>query len=310
MSDRYEDAECRAEETEPTRPSEQTPPAGTMPEMGQVTPGLARIEAAFAAARGEGRAAFMPYFPLGYPDYSTSRDVIVGIAKAGADLIELGLPFSDPLADGPTIQYATQIALENGMTLARCLDLTDEIRARGVSQPLMLMGYYNPILAYGPERFIADAAAAGADGFIIPDLPPEEAAVMEAACAAHGLALVYLLAPTSTPERTVTVAARTSGFLYLVSLAGVTGARAALPSDLGAFVERVRAHVSCPLAVGFGISTPEQARAVGQIADGVIVGSALINVVRDATNPAQAASDFVRGLRECLVEIISRQNTV
>ena len=252
--------------------------------------GLDRISAAFAAARAEGRAALMPYFTLGYPDADTSEAVIRAIAAAGADLIELGVPFSDPLADGPTIQRSTQVALEQGMTVARCLALTSRLREAGVTQALPLMGYVNPIIAYGAARFVADAAAAGADGLIIPDLPPEEAAAggageIEAACAAHGLALVYLAAPTSTDERLAMLAARTTGFLYLVSVAGVTGVRDGLPPDLAAFVGRARAVARTPIAVGFGIATPAQARAVGQLADGVIVGSALINAVTGAADP-------------------------
>jgi len=262
--------------------------------------GLEHIAATFAAAQAEGRAALMPYFTLGYPDPATSLDVVEAIAQAGADLIELGVPFSDPLADGPTIQRSTQAALEQGMNIARCLEMAAQLRARGVTQPLMLMGYVNPILAFGAERFVVEAAAAGADGFIVPDLPPEEAAEMEAACREHGRALVYLLAPTSPPERVAQLAARTSGFLYLVSLAGVTGARAALPPDLEIFVKRVREVAHTPLAVGFGISTPEQARAVGCVADGVIDGSALISAAGQAADPPRAASAFVRGLREAL----------
>ena len=267
--------------------------------------GLVRIADAFAAAHAEGHAALMPYFTLGYPDADTSEAVICAIATAGADLIELGVPFSDPLADGPTIQRSTQVALEGGMTVARCLALTSRLREAGVSQALLLMGYVNPIIAYGVARFVADAAAAGADGLIIPDLPPEEAAAggageIEAACAAHGLALVYLAAPTSTDERLATLAARTTGFLYLVSVAGVTGARDGLPPDLAAFVGRARAVARTPIAVGFGIATPAQARAVGQLADGVIVGSALINAVTGAANPAGAASAFVSELRVAL----------
>ncbi len=262
--------------------------------------GVAHITAAFAAARQAGRAALMPYFTLGYPDPETSLDVIEAVAHAGADLIELGVPFSDPLADGPTIQRSTQVALERGVNVARCLEMVAALRARGVEQPLLLMGYYNPMLAYGIERFVEGATATGADGFIVPDLPPEEAGALEAACRAHGRALVYLLAPTSTPERVALAAARTSGFLYLVSLTGVTGARDSLPPDLAAFVARVRAAAHTPLAVGFGISTPTQARAVGGLADGVIVGSALISTVERAGNPAQAAADFVAGLRRAL----------
>lgn len=263
--------------------------------------GLEHIAAAFATARAEGRAALMPYFTLGFPDPTTSLTVIEAVAHAGADLIELGIPFSDPLADGPTIQHSTQVALERGMNVTRALEMAAQLRACGVSQPLMLMGYVNPILAYGVERFVAQAAAAGADGLIVPDLPPEEADEIEAACRAHGRALVYLAAPTSTPERLALLAARTTGFLYLVSLTGVTGARAKLPPDLEGFIRRARAATRTPLAVGFGISTPEQAHAVGDLADGVIVGSALINAVAQAADPVQAAGEFVRRLHQALV---------
>jgi tryptophan synthase alpha chain len=260
---------------------------------------LDRITNAFAVARAAGRAALMPYYTLGYPDGPTSEAVIRAISAAGADLIELGVPFSDPLADGPTIQHSTQIALEGGMTVAGCLALTARLRAGGVSQPLFLMGYVNPILAYGSARFVADVAAAGADGLIIPDLPPEEAGEIETACAAHRLALVYLAAPTSTDERLKTLAERTTGFLYLVSVAGVTGVRDGLPPDLAAFVSRARAVARTPVAVGFGIATPAQARAVGQLADGVIVGSALVSAVAGA-EPHAATRSFVAGLRTAL----------
>lgn len=263
------------------------------------TGGRARIAAAFEAVRRQQRAALMPYFTLGYPDRQTSLEIVTSISQAGADLIELGVPFSDPLADGPTIQRSTQVALEAGTNLASCLEIVAELRRIGVVQPLILMGYFNPILAYGLERFTAQAAEVGADGFIIPDLPPEEAGEMEAACQAQGLALVYLVAPTSTPERLALAARRTSGFLYLVSLTGVTGARASLPPDLQIFVERVReqARPDLPLAVGFGISTPEQAAAVGGLVEGVIVGSALIEAVSGVRDPAAAAARFIQDLR-------------
>ncbi len=260
--------------------------------------GSVRIEAAFAAAQNAGRAALMPYWTLGYPNPSASVDVVVAIAEAGADLIELGVPFSDPLADGPTIQRSTQVALERGASVGRCLEMVAAVRARGVRCPLTLMGYVNPILAFGVERFVARAAEAGADGFIVPDLPPEEAGEMEAVCRAYGRALVYLVAPTSSPERAALLAERTTGFLYLVSVAGVTGARATLPVHLAEFVRRVRAVAHTPLAVGFGISTPAQVRAVGALADGVIVGSALINAVDGQADPAGAAAGFVRRLLE------------
>ena len=186
------------------------------------------------------------------------------------------------------------------MTLARGLALTSRLRAAGVTQPLLLMGYVNPILAYGVSRYVADAEAAGADGFIVPDLPPEEAGELEAACRAHSLALIFLLAPTSTLERIAAVVSHATGFVYLVSLAGVTGARDQLPPDLAAFVDRVRRATVLPLAVGFGIATPEHAAAVGALADGVIVGSALIKAVGAAVDPAAAAGHFVRALSEAL----------
>ncbi len=262
--------------------------------------GIEHIAATFEGTHARGRAALMPYFTLGFPDPAASLDILEAISASGADILELGVPFSDPLADGPTIQRSTQIALEHGTTARRCLEMVSALRRRGVAQPLFLMSYTNPILAYGVRRFVADACAAGGDGFILPDQPPEEAAEMEAACREVGLALVYLLAPTSTQERIARVAARTTGFLYLVSLTGVTGAREGLPPDLEAFVGRVRAQALTPLAVGFGISTPEQARRVGKLADGVIVGSALIQATMQAEEPVKAAGEFVRRLREAL----------
>jgi tryptophan synthase alpha chain len=263
--------------------------------------GLARIQNAFAAAHAEGRAALMPYYTLGYPDLPTSERVIRAIADAGADLIELGVPFSDPLADGPTIQHSTQTALEAGATVGRCFEITTRLRAGGVTQPLLLMGYYNPILAYGLNRFIVDAASAGVDGFIVPDLPVEEAGDLEAGARAAERALVFIIAPTSPVERIAGIAAHSTGFTYLVSLTGVTGARSALPTGIANFIGSVRAVAHTPLAVGFGISTPEQARAVAQVADGVIVGSALINAVRAGRDPEADAAAFVAGLRAALV---------
>jgi tryptophan synthase alpha chain len=258
--------------------------------------GLEHISQAFVTARAAGRAALMPYYTLGYPTPEGSLAVVEAIARSGADLIELGLPFSDPLADGPTIQHSTQVALEQGMTIARCLEMVASLRRRGVAQPLLLMGYFNPILAYGVERFVGDAASAGSAGLITPDLPPEEAASLAAACQATGLANVFLLAPTSTPERIAVVTRHATGFVYLVSVAGVTGARHTLPPDLQDFIQRVRAVTDKPLAVGFGISTPEQVRAVGQFADGVIVGSAVISAARQNGDPAGAVSTFIQSL--------------
>jgi len=240
------------------------------------------------------RPAFMPYFTLGYPDYATSLDIIQACAEAGADMMELGIPFSDPLADGPTIQHSTHVALQGGMTVARSLQAVRDLRARGLQIPFLLMGYLNPLLAYGLENFVADAAAAGADGCIIPDLPPEEAEELLGLCRAQGLSLVFLLAPNSPDERVQRVAQASDGFIYLVSVTGVTGARADLPPHLAEFIQRVRAHTDKPLAVGFGIATPDQAAAVGRMADGVIVGSALIKAVQRADDPVAAAAEFVR----------------
>jgi tryptophan synthase alpha chain len=242
----------------------------------------------------------MPYFTLGFPTQSASLQIVSAIAQAGADLIELGIPFSDPLADGPTIQHSTQVALAHGMSVRHCLEIVAQLRLSGVSQPLLLMGYYNPILSYGVGRFVEDAAQAGADGLIIPDLPPEEAGELENHCRAQQLALVFLVAPTSTPERLALVAAHSTGFLYLVSLTGVTGARDRLSSGLEAFIGRVRKVTSLPLAIGFGISTPLQAGQAGRLADGVIVGSALIQAAGQSDHPVEAAGAFVEGFKEAI----------
>ena len=239
----------------------------------------------------------MPYFPLGFPDAETSLDVIAAMATAGADAFEIGLSFSDPLADGPVIQRATQIALENGTTIAQCLEMVARLRTRGVRQPFLLMGYYNPIFAYGLDRFVTDAALAGADGFIVPDLPPEEAGDLDRLCRDRELDLIYFLAPTSTSERIAMVAREARGFIYLVSLTGVTGARAELADGLAEFMGRVRTITSMPLAVGFGVSTPDQAAQVSRLADGVIVGSALVRVVDQAVDKPAAAAQFVATLK-------------
>lgn len=262
--------------------------------------GLEHISTAFDVARREGRPALMPYFTLGFPTQGASVQIVSAIARAGADLIELGVPFSDPLADGPTIQHSTQVALEGGMSVPRCLAIVAQLRLNGISQPLLLMGYYNPILSYGIGRFVTEAAQAGADGLIVPDLPPEEAGDLEKHCRASQLALVFLVAPTSTSERLALVAAHSTGFLYLVSLTGVTGARDQVSSGLEEFIARVRRVTSLPLAVGFGISTPGQASQVGRLAEGVIVGSALIHAVGESREPVDTAKAFVEGFKEAM----------
>ncbi|MEJ2562934.1 MAG: tryptophan synthase subunit alpha [Anaerolineales bacterium] len=218
------------------------------------------IAAAFADAHP--RACLMPYFTLGFPTACQSLDIIEAIAGAGADRLEL--------------------------------------RSRGVDQPILFMGYMNPILAFGVERFVREAKESGVDGFIVPDLPSEEASEIESLAEEQGLAYVHMLAPTSTEARVKDAAERSKGFLYLVSLTGTTGARSSLPQDLDAFIQRVRQYTSTPLALGFGISTPDQARTVGTLVDGVIVGSAIIDAARNASDAPKAAADLVRSLREAL----------
>jgi tryptophan synthase alpha chain len=238
----------------------------------------------------------MPYFPLGYPDLETSIDVIEALAKNGADLIEVGLSFSDPLADGPLIQQATQMALEKGITVKKSLDAIKKIRNRGVDIPLVLMGYYNPMLAYGLEKFVRDAMAAGADGFIIPDLPVEEADEFTSATAgtehAFSLPLIQMLAPTTPNERMERIARTAKGFIYLVSVTGVTGERKSISEGLGDLIARVREHTLLPVCVGFGIGTPQQAKEVGRMADGVIVGTACVRVIGSSETPVETAKEF------------------
>jgi tryptophan synthase alpha chain len=281
-----------------------------------------RIETAF-----KNKPIFMPYFPLGYPDLETSISVIQALAKNGADLIEVGLSFSDPLADGPVIQRATQIALEKGITVRKSLEAVKELRGRGVDIPLILMGYYNPMLAYGLEKFVRDAVDSGADGFIIPDLPMEEAEEFTSALsgatrmgseveaqvydanrpstalrsAQDGeIPLIPMLAPTSSPERMEMIARNAKGFIYLVSVTGVTGERKSISDGLGDLIDRVREHTSAPVCVGFGIGTPEQATEVGMMADGVIVGTACVKAIGGSEKPVETARQFAARFRSAL----------
>jgi tryptophan synthase alpha chain len=258
-----------------------------------------RIETAF-----KNKPIFMPYFPLGYPDLETSIDVIEALAKNGADLIEIGLSFSDPLADGPVIQQATQIALEKGITVRKSLHAVKELRRRGVGIPLILMGYYNPMLAYGLEKFVCDAVDAGADGFIVPDLPVEEAEELISAMTGTdhdpSLPLIQMLAPTTPNERMEMIARNAHGFIYLVSVTGVTGERKSISVGLGDLISRVREHTSVPVCVGFGIGTPEQASEVGKMADGVIVGTACVRAIGGSENPVETAGGFAKSFHMSL----------
>jgi tryptophan synthase alpha chain len=258
--------------------------------------GLDAINRMFEQAKAAGRAAFLPYFPIGYPTYDESLKAIEGMAAAGVDGFEIGVPFSDPLADGPTIQAATQIALENGTTVRDCLRAMRELRARGVKQPTLLMGYLNPILAYGVEEFVCDAKAAGADGFIVPDLPPEEAALIANLCEREGMALIFFLAPTSNDQRIDLVSRQARGFIYCVSFTGVTGTQS-VPADVRDFINRVRARTNQRLVMGFGISTPDQARMMNEFMDGFIVGSALVKAGKGG---AQPVLELAASLRDAL----------
>lgn len=242
------------------------------------SPRPSRISAAFAKCKAEGRAAFMPYLTAGYPSLALSEKLIPAIAAGGADMIEIGVPFSDPLADGTTIQAASQKALDQGTTLQDCFELARKARElHGVEIPLLLMGYANPFYQYGLERLAQTAAEIGIDGFIIPDLPADESEEFAEPLRRHGRDLIFLLAPTSTEARIRDTAARASGFIYCVSLTGVTGARDSLARDLPEYMERVRRHTDLPLALGFGISNPDHVRAASALADGVAIGAAIIN---------------------------------
>ncbi len=259
---------------------------------------MSRIAAAFARARAEGRIAFMPFLTVGYPDFETSIRLVRAMVEAGADAIELGVPFSDPLADGPTVQRANQAALAAGATPRMAIDAVRQLRAAGVEQPLILMGYCNTFLAYGEERMILDAAEAGADGFILVYLPPEESDETVARCRAKGLDLIYLVAPTSDDTRIAEITRRASGFVYCVGVVGVTSAREALAPELPAFLRRLRERTDLPLAVGFGISKREHVVALRGLADGAVVGSAIIDIIE--SSPRSEREKRVRDYVEVL----------
>ena len=263
------------------------------------TPMPSRITDALGAIMKEGRPALLPFVTAGYPTMETCEATIHAMVEAGADGFEIGIPFSDPIADGPTVQRTSQVSLANGTGLKDCIALVSRLRNSGVTVPLMLMGYFNPVVKYGIERYVADCAAAGVDGFIIPDLPIEESDRILSICQEHRRDLIFMVAPTSTERRLQLVGERGSGFVYCVSVKGVTGARDEVAAGLGDYLDRIREYINLPLIVGFGISTPEHVEQVGQHADGAIVASAMINyldTLPDAEQP-QAAAAFVRYLR-------------
>ena len=238
-----------------------------------------------------GHVALIPYITVGYPSIEATLEVVPLLASSGCDIVELGIPFSDPLADGVTIQKASFSALENGVTPQLCLEVAKQLSQK-VDIPLVFMTYFNPVFSYGLEEFCSACAKSGIDGLIIPDLPPEEGSQLESITQRQSLDLIYLLSPTSTDERIRLVTERARGFIYLVSVTGVTGARDNLPPDLDTFVARVRKVTTLPLCIGFGISTPEQARQVARMADGVIVGSRIIQLLEAEANGCRGETSF------------------
>ncbi len=237
---------------------------------------ICRIAARFAALDEERRGGLVTYLSAGDPDPERAMEILCGLPAAGADVIEIGMPFTDPMADGPAIQAASQRALKRGIKLRDILAMVGRFRARDPATPIVLMGYYNPIYSYGVEAFLADAKAAGVDGLIIVDLPPEEDDELSLPALAHGLSVIRLATPTTDDARLERVLANASGFVYYVSITGVTGAGSAPAEAIGAAVDRLRRHTELPIAVGFGIRTPEQAAAVARVADAAVVGSALV----------------------------------
>jgi tryptophan synthase alpha chain len=267
-----------------------------------------RIDRRFAALKAEGRAALVCFITAGDPDLETSKAILNGLPKAGADIIELGMPFSDPMADGPAIQASSLRALKAGHTMKKTLEMVREFRKSDADTPIVLMGYYNPIYVYPNDRFLDDAAAAGVDGLIVVDVPPEADDELCLPAVARGLNFIRLATPTTDDKRLKTVLKNTSGFLYYVSITGITGAASANPDDVQLQVARLKRATTLPVAVGFGVRTPEQARALAKGADGVVVGSALVRAIetsltqdgRAAGNTAGAVLSLVKGLSAAL----------
>jgi len=263
---------------------------------------VSRLEATFTRLRARGERALVAYLMAGDPSLAETRPLVVEAERRGADVIELGVPFSDPLADGPVIQRAGTRALAAGTSLARVLEMVSTLRAQ-VHVPLVVMTYYNPVLAFGLKSFARTAADAGADGVIVPDLPWEECEPLRAETEPAGLDMIQFVAPTSTPTRVKTIARLSRGFIYVVSLTGVTGARRELPKDVDAQIRTLRLVTTKPVCVGFGVSTPEQVAAVGQIADGVAVGSAIVRTIEEHTGTAalvDRVGDFIAALKQPL----------
>ena len=257
-----------------------------------------RIDATLTTARANGRTILSPYVTIGYPDLPTSIDIAMAMLDAGADMLEIGVPFSDPLADGPTVQRTSYLALENGVTVTSCLEAVSTLRSCGVTAPLAMMGYYNPFLYYGPEALVRDAVSAGVDGLIVPDLPLEEANELQELCKAYKIRMIHFVALTSTDERISKICMMAEGFIYCVAVLGVTGARTMIRADVRDLVAKVRQHTEVPVLQGFGVSTREHIEEIRTYADGAIVASAILDAVSKVPNEqaAQTASTFVREL--------------
>jgi tryptophan synthase alpha chain len=263
-----------------------------------------RIERRFTALKADGRAALVTFTMAGDPDYETSVAILKALPKAGADVIELGMPFTDPMADGPAIQAAGLRALKAGQDMKKTLAAVRAFRAGDDTTPLVLMGYYNPIYIYGVERFLADAKAAGVDGLIVVDLPPEEDTELCLPALEWGVNFIRLATPTTDDKRLPTVLTNTSGFVYYVSITGITGAAAPDATNVAAAVARIKRHTKLPVCVGFGVRSAEQARAIAQGADGVVVGSALVDAVRKSLSPdAKATAKTVPAVTDLVQEL-------
>ncbi|MFK7880054.1 tryptophan synthase subunit alpha [Roseobacter sp.] len=258
---------------------------------------MTRIDAKFAELTKLGKKAFVSYVMAGDPDFDTSLEIVSGLPASGVDVIELGLPFTDPMADGPTIQLAGQRALDSGMTLERTLDLARAFRKTDDTTPIVLMGYYNPVYSYGVERFLEKAKDAGIDGLIIVDLPPEEDSELCLPAQAAGLNFIRLATPTTDEKRLPRVLQNTSGFVYYVSITGITGAAEAQAGDVGPEVARIKKEGNLPVIVGFGVNTPEKSRAIASVADGVVVGSAIVSKIA-AGEPVNDVLRFVQSLAD------------
>ena len=263
-----------------------------------------RIDRRFAALKDEGRAALVTFVTAGDPDYDTSLKIISGLPKAGADVIEIGMPFTDPMADGPAIQAAGLRALANGQNMKKTLKLVKEFRKADKDTPIVLMGYYNPIYVYGVDKFLVDSMKAGADGYIIVDLPPEEDVEFCIPALEAGMNFIRLATPTTDDKRAPTVFRNTSGFVYYVSVLGITGTKAPDLKSVKANVNRLRKHTSLPICVGFGVKTADQARAIAKDADGVVVGSALVSAVeKSLTKAGKPTSKTAKAVHALVAEI-------